>query len=107
MIRVLHIISPGNGKFGGIEKYLYEQYKFFDRKQFLFDFLFCRSNTMKLIHNDEIFENSGFYELNILNQEDNKIINWIKLTKSVKGFLRKNQYDIVEVHSGSPLILAI
>lgn len=107
MKRILHIISPGSGNFGGIESFLCGYYEYMDKKEVLFDFSFCGSNTMKMKMKDPIFHNSTFKEYRALLPSNNTFTNWITLIKLIKEQVKRNTYDIVEVHSASPLIQAV
>nr|MCR5798010.1 hypothetical protein [Eubacterium sp.] len=104
MRRILHIISPGSGNFGGIEAYLCGYYDYMDKQEVLFDFSFCGTNTMKMKMKDPIFQNSTFTEYKALQPVGNTIANWKALISQVKKQVKKEKYDIVEVHSASPLI---
>lgn len=107
MKRILHIISPGSGNFGGIEAFLCGYYEYMDKNEVLFDFSFCGANTMKMKMKDTIFHNSTFTEYNAILPSSNTFTNWKTLIKQIKDQVKHNKYDIVEVHSASPLIQAV
>ena len=107
MIRMLHVISPGSGNFGGIEAFLCGYYQFIDRSSIHFDFSFCGKNTMKLKMNDDIFKESEFTEYNVLKHNNNPVHSWIELIKALRTQVKTGKYDIVEIHSASPLIEAM
>ena len=106
-IKVLNIMSPGTGNFGGIDAFVCEYYENMDRTKYHFDFSFCGSNTMKLKMSDAAFENSKFVEYNALNSNEHKIYKWILLSRKIRGNLKAEKYDVVEVHTGSPMIQAV
>lgn len=107
MIRVLHIISPGTGSFGGIEAFLYEYYKHMDRNNVLFDFAFCAKNTMKLKQQDLVFKSSRFIEMECISRENNSIDDWNKLRKTIRSIAKEGKYDYIETHTSAPLIQAV
>lgn len=107
MIKILHIISPGTGNFGGIESYLYEYYKHIDHDKVRFDFAFCAKNTMKLKQQEETFLSSKFIEMECLSREHNRLLNWLKLGKKIRTIAKEGQYDYVETHTSAPMIQAI
>ena len=47
------------------------------------------------------------YELNILESDNNSLSNWMILFKNIRNIINKNNYDIIEVHTGSPIIQTI
>lgn len=106
MIRILHIISPGTGSYGGIEAFLYGYFEYIDKTKIGFDYSFCGQNTMRIKMNDELMKNSKFIEFRALCSDNNTINNWIQLIKRVRKQVKIGKYEIVEVHSASPLILA-
>lgn len=106
MINVLHIISPGSGNFGGIESFLIGYYRYMEREKIHFDFSFCGLNTMKLQMNEKILSGSTFTEYKALENCHNGIKNWITLIRKIRLQLKKEKYDVVEVHTASPLVLA-
>ena len=108
MVRVLHIMSPGSGSFGGIDAYLLSYYRELDKENVHFDFAFCGINTMKLYTNDPLLEGSKFTEIEAISiDERNTVSNWKKLYKGIQKLIKKTDYDIIEVHTSSPLILAV
>ncbi len=106
-IKVLHIIPPGNGYFGGIEAFLCGYYKNMNRSKFHFDFSFCGLNTMKIKMSSQLLKDSKFIEYNVLTSNKNKVYNWILLIQKIRENLRAEQYDVVEIHTGSPMIQAV
>lgn len=107
MIKVLHIMSPGTGNFGGIEAFLCGYYENMDRTKYHFDFSFCSSNTMKLKMSSPLLKDSKFSEYNVLDLNRHKVYKWVLLSRKIRENLRAEQYNVVEVHSGSPLIQAV
>ena len=106
MIRILHVISPGSGNFGGIESFLMNYYSNMDHERVHFDFAFCGANTMKLHMEDEVFIGSSFTELNALNGSGNNSRNWKRLVRELRTLVRSSKYHVVEVHTASPMIQA-
>ena len=106
-IKILHIMSPGSGNFGGIESFLYQYYKFIDHNVIEFDFIFCGNNTMISRMHDLVLKNCNMYELNILESDNNSLSNWMILFKNIRNIINKNNYDIIEVHTGYPIIQTI
>lgn len=106
-IKILHIMSPGSGNFGGIESFLYQYYKYIDQNAIEFDFVFCRNNTMVSRMQDVVLKNCNMYELSILESGNNSLSNWIELYKNIREIINRNCYDIIEVHTGSPIIQTI
>lgn len=106
-IKVLHIMSPGSGNFGGIESFLYQYYKYIEQNAIEFDFAFCGKNTMSMRMHDEVLKNCKMYELNVLGSNHNSLSNWIKLYKNIEKIITKNSYDVAEIHTGSPIIQTI
>ncbi len=106
MIRVLHIVSPGTGDYGGIEAFLSGYYEFMDKSKIKFDFSFCGKNTMRFKMQDELFTGSSFTEYNALKSRNNSFRNWFVLIESIRKQLKDSKYDVIEIHSASPLILA-
>lgn len=107
MIRILHIMSPGSGNFGGIEAYLYQYYKYLDHDKISFDFAFLGKNTMSGCINDPLFHDSKMIELNILDSQNNRIRQWVNLYFAVRKLVEDKTYNIVEVHTGSPFIQTV
>lgn len=106
-VNVLNIISPGSGTFGGIEAYLMSYYEHMDHQKIHFDFAFCGSNTMKLHMEQEVFSGSSFFELKVLDGTNNGLGNWRRLIGKIKKLLNYKHYDVVEVHTASPMIQAV
>lgn len=106
-VKVLNIISPGSGTFGGIEAYLLSYYEHMDHCKIHFDFAFCGVNTMTLHMNDEVFRESEFIELKVLKRSGNNYRNWIELIDCIRRLVGEKRYDIVEVHTASPMIQAV
>ena len=106
-VNVLNIVSPGSGYFGGIEAYLMNYYKNMNHKRVHFDFAFCGTNTMKLHMDDAAFEGCTFTEFKSISGEKNGPRNWLHLIRAIRNNVGSNYYDIVEVHTASPLVQAI
>ena len=56
---------------------------------------------------DLVLKNCIMYELNILESDNNSLSNWMILFKNIRNIINKNNYDIIEVHTGSPIIQTI
>lgn len=91
---------------GGEETIVYEIFKNMNKKNIHIDFLAQYSGKNEIMRKDIVAEGSNFFSFK--EQKDN-YIGRVKFFINVKRFLRKNDYDIVHIHSGSILgfILAI
>lgn len=103
-LKILHVL-PGGAYFGGTERYLYNYYQHMDREAIHFDFVFGISNSMKIVREKEVFQDSVFLELCTIKEEGNGFSDWIAFTKSLRKLLRSKQYDIVEIQTASIFIL--
>ena len=65
VVRVLEF-TIGAREFTGIASFLYQYYKRIDRNRVRLDFFFCRQNSMDLVKDDVIFDNSKFFVLNAI-----------------------------------------
>lgn len=105
MKRVLHILV-GGGTYTGVASYLYQQYLNIDRNQLQYDFFFCNQNAMKLVMHDSVFENSCFYELGAVSNRG-KSVDYVKLYKGLKRFLKGKQYEAVVVNTSAIPVIAV
>lgn len=96
-IRVLQILIGGEN-YSGVSSYLYQQYKHIDRDRVLYDFLFCRKDSMSLVENDEIFKDSDFVALNAV-KEKTLSTDYIMLFRGVKQTLGRKTYDYMVINT--------
>ena len=104
MKRILHVLS-GNKTFSGVASYLYQQYLKMDHSKILYDFLFCKENSMELVMNEPVFAESTFYVLNA-RTKGTRSTNYIALMRELEKILCVNQYDIVVVNTSVLAIIA-
>ena len=95
-IKVLQI-TIGGKEYTGIASYFYQYYRHIDHDRVHFDFAFCRENSMKLIKDDPIFDDSNFIELNAVGKDGS--LNYFKLWTSLSDQLKKTNYDIVTINT--------
>lgn len=91
---------------GGEETIVYDIFKNMDKKNIHIDFLAQYSGKNEMMRKDIIADGAKFFSFQ--EQKDN-YIGRVKFFIKVKRFLKKNDYNIVHIHSGSILgfILAI
>lgn len=97
--RVLHI-SYGSGVLGGAIRFAINYYKYINQKLVIFDFLFCNRNSLKMLENDTLLDNSKIFELNCFEHGMN-IRSYLSLISNIRRILKDNNYMIVHVDSGS------
>lgn len=104
-IKVLQIGESAK-EFGGIEAFLYENYKYFNRELVHWDYLYFHSNPFERKIDSPILEKSKFYVLNFNDNDWRKlgIIRYAILYKQLLEFLNSNHYEVVHLHVGSTII---
>lgn len=108
-IKILQICAGGN-EFGGVEAFLYEHYKHFDREVFHWDFLFCGGNALATKMESSVLQKSNIYALNIIDSSCIKNLffgRYYYLYRELKKFFYDRYYDIVHIHTGSIIIQSI
>lgn len=107
-LNVLQICVGGTG-YGGVEKFLFEYYSHIDKNVFKWDFLFCNKNALTSKLEDDIFKNSSFYELDVIDNDmsKNSFIDFMRLFNSLRKLMENHPYDIVHVNTGSIIIQTV
>lgn len=95
-IRVLQL-TIGGSDFTGICSFMYTYYKAINHNKVIYDFVFCRQNSMKLVMNDPVFNNSCFFELNAVNRR-NEISYW-NFSKKLNTLLKKKKCDVLHINT--------
>lgn len=98
-IKVLHITEKLQA--GGIENFIMNVYRNIDREKVHFDFLVTRDE--KEFFEDEIKTLGGNKFVIESNKNENVFIRVLKESRKIGKFLKDNKYDVVHVHSGTPL----
>ena len=96
-VNVLQVVVGGK-TFAGIASYLYQQYKAINKEEVHFDFLFTKENSMQLVENDPIFEDSKFFFLNAKSKKSSSN-DYVKIVKGLRKILNEYEYDVVVVNS--------
>lgn len=91
-------VQIGGPTFSGISSYLFQQYKYIDRSQIRYDFLFFRENSMELVSNDPVFTGSHFFTVNT-RRKNSRSTNYRKITEGLNKILETNDYDAVVVNT--------
>lgn len=95
-IRVLQL-TIGGKDFTGVCNFLYTYYKAICHNEVIFDFVFCRQNSMNLVRQDSVFDNSSFYEFNAVNRKNG--INYWEFARQLNLLLKKNTYDVLHINT--------
>lgn len=95
-IRVLQL-TIGGTDFTGICSFMYTYYKAIDRNKIHYDFVFCRQNSMKLVMNDPIFDDSRFFEINAVNEKNE--MDYKEFSRSLDKILKNGSYDIFHINT--------
>lgn len=103
-IKVLQI-AIGDGSFSGVTNFFYSYYKYMKSKSVIFDFLYCRKNSLGLFQKDELISKSNIYELNIL-KENSSFNDYIHLYRTLRQILKKQKYDAVHINTGNIYVQA-
>ncbi len=98
-IRVLHVTEMLQA--AGIESFIMNVYRNIDRERIQFDFFITRDE--KEFYDDEISKLGGKKFVTNFNQNSNVFIRVLKESKALYKFLKKSDYQIIHVHSGTPL----
>lgn len=96
-IKVLQI-NAGSKNFGGVSSFLFNLYKNIDRNKYEFDFLTPNYSTYGMVKEEINKLGGNVYELKC---DGLWIIKKIQICFRFSKFLKKNQYDIVHINSGS------
>lgn len=98
-IRVLHVTEKLQA--GGIENFIMNVYRNIDKENVSFDFMVTRDE--KEFFEEEIQKLGGKkYTIDKKNIK-NVFIRIIEESKEIEKFLKENKYDVIHVHSGTPL----
>lgn len=98
-IRILHVTEKLQA--AGIENFIMNTFRDIDRDRFSFDFLVMRDQ--KEFFDDEIEKLGGSkYTINRMKIK-NTLMRIIAESRDLYGFLKKKNYDVVHVHSVTPL----
>ena len=98
-IKVLHITEKLQS--GGIENFIMNIYRNIDKEKVEFNFLVTRNE--KEFFEDEIKQLGGKKFVIDCNKNQNVFKRIIKESKELEKFLKENKYDVVHIHSGTPL----
>ena len=99
-IRVLHIgVSTEAGVFGGVEKYLIDYYSHINHDKVIFDFVFCRANSLARWNDKALLKDSHVMALHVLKDRDNSMNNYIELYKKIDRILKENNYEIIHINT--------
>lgn len=99
MVRILNIVECMQA--AGIESYIMNVYRHIDREKIQFDFWITREE--KEFYDDEIEKLGGKkYTTNRMNIKNTGIRVFLESIDLYK-FLKKNKYEVIEVHTGTPL----
>lgn len=99
MVRILNIVECMQA--AGIESYIMNVYRHMDKEKIQFDFWITREE--KEFYDDEIEKLGGKkYTTNRLNIKNTGIRVFFESIDLYK-FLKKNKYEVIEVHTGTPL----
>ncbi|MEI3337479.1 MAG: glycosyltransferase family 1 protein [Clostridium sp.] len=98
-IRVLHVTEMLQA--AGIESFIMNVYRNIDRERIQFDFFITRDE--KEFYDDEISKLGGKKFVTNFNQNSNVFIRVLKESRALYKFLKKSDYQIIHVHSGTPL----
>lgn len=96
-IQVLQILG-GARNLNGIASYIYQQYKFIDKKKVRYDFFFTRENSLESVKDDPIFKSSNMYVLGAVAGKT-KSNDYISIIINLRKYLKKKRYDVVVVNS--------
>lgn len=97
-IKVLHIgISSESGVFGGVEKYMIDYYSHMDHTKVVFDFLFCRENSLVSVQECDYMRESKITALHVLRDKDNSLLDFYNLYKKVYSEISNENYDVIHV----------
>lgn len=99
MVRVLNIVECMQA--AGIESYIMNVYRNLDRDKIQFDFWVTRNQEE--FYDKEIKKLGGRKFTTDRLNEKNTLIRILKESKDLYNFLVKNHYDIIQVHTGTPL----
>jgi glycosyltransferase involved in cell wall biosynthesis len=97
VVRVLEF-TIGAREFTGIASFLYQYYKRIDRNRVRLDFFFCRQNSMDLVKDDVIFDNSKFFVLNAI-KGHNSDNDYYKVYHELVRLLSDNRYDVLHINT--------
>ena len=96
-IKVLHVVS--SLKTGGVEKLLYDTYKYTDKDNYEFNFI--THNEPGMIENLLIEENISVYHL--INRRKHPILSAVQFYR----FLLKKRFDIIHFHGNFEVLLEL
>ena len=98
-VKVLHITEKLQS--GGIENFIMNVYRKIDREKVHFDFLVTRDEAEFFDEEIKLLGGKKF----IINKNKNQSVlkRVLQEAKDLEKFLKENPYDIVHVHSGTPL----
>ena len=97
-IKVLEVLVGASGLYGGVEQFIFENIRRFDKNKIEVDILFGNIKTTISQQTIDIYENFATYELKTYNGRLNGAI---KTWKKINDHLKKNRYDIIHVNTGS------
>lgn len=98
-IKVIHITEKLQA--GGIENFIMNIYRNINREKFHFDFLVTRNENE--FFEDEISKLGGKKFVIDCDKNENVFMRVLKESKEIEKFLKNNKYDVVHIHSGTPL----
>lgn len=103
-VKVLQI-AIGDGSFSGVTNFICSYYKYMNSNEIIFDFVYCRKNSLGLLRDSELISNSQVYELKVL-QENSSFLDYIKLYRKLRHIFKDKPYDIVHVNTGNIFVQA-
>lgn len=98
-IKILHVTEKLQA--GGIENFIMNIYRNIDREKLDFNFMVTRNENE--FFEEEIKQLGGKKFVIDSNKSDNVFKRVLKEAKQLEKFLKENKYDVVHVHSGTPL----
>lgn len=98
-LKILHVTEKLQA--GGIENFIMNVYRNIDRENLDFHFMVTR-NENEFFEN-EIKELGGKKFVIDSNKKDNVFRRVLKESKELEKFLKENKYDVIHIHSGTPL----
>lgn len=96
-IKVLEVLVGASGLYGGVEQFVFENIKRFDERMDV-DILFGNIKAKESQQTADIYDKFRVFELKTYN---GKIFGALNTYKQLDEYLKKNNYDIIHVNTGS------
>ncbi len=102
MIRPIQVlqIAIGGCEYGGVENYLYQNYRYIDHKEVNFSFLFLRENSMKSRMDSQVIRDC---EIQSLTSPDG-LLGYFRIIFCLLKKIDNKKYDIVHINTGSLVV---